>query len=281
MTSSRMTPPRAPDPSNRRRSDATVVLPGYPTREIAGRRIEYALFPAHATRARVVLLHEGLGCVAMWRDFPARLAQALGEPVLAYSRYGYGGSQVLEAPRTDRFMHEEARDALPALLEAFAIDRPVLVGHSDGASIALLHAGLYPGVVRAVVAMAPHLFVEPVTLASIHRARAAYAGELASRLARYHADPKRTFDGWADPWLSAAFPGWNIEPEVAAIACPVLAIQGAHDEYGTMRQVERIAELVRGAEVLELDACGHSPQRDRPDAVLAAIAGFVGGLDLA
>ncbi len=244
-----------------------------------GRRLEFRVFHPSAQPPRplrVVLLHEGLGCLEMWRDFPGRLADALGEPVLAYSRYGYGRSDALTEPRTDRFMHEEARCALPALLEARGIAAPILVGHSDGGSIALLHAGMHPGVAQAVVAMAPHLFVEPVTLDAIAQAREAFFhGDLASRLARYHTDPERTFRGWADTWLSAPFPGWSIEAEVAMIRCPVLAIQGEQDQYGTMRQIERIAELAPGSRLLKLPDCRHSPHLDRPDAVLAAIAEFV------
>jgi pimeloyl-ACP methyl ester carboxylesterase len=233
-----------------------------------------------AMPTRVVLLHEGLGSVALWRTFPQRLADALGEPVLAYSRHGYGGSEPWDRALTPQFMHDEAARALPDLLHAQGIAHPVLVGHSDGASIALLHASLFPGVARGVVALAPHLFVEDVTVASIAAARRDYdTTELAQRFARHHRDGHRTFTGWSDAWLDPAFRDWNIEPEVARIVVPVLAIQGEQDQYGTIAQIDRIAELLPQARLLKLADCRHSPHLDRPDEVLAAIAAFVATLD--
>ncbi len=244
---------------------------------IAGRDIEYRLFGKPGARPpRVVLLHEGLGCVEGWRGFAPALAQRLGEPVLAYSRYGYGRSQVLTHDRDVGFMHDEARHALPALLAHFGIAAPLLVGHSDGASIALIHAGLPGSRVAAVVAMAPHLFVEPVTLDAIRQARIAFdQTDLPARMARYHRDPARTFDGWCNTWLDPRFADWNIEAQVAQIRCPVLAIQGVADQYGTMRQIESIAELCAETELLRLDDCRHSPHLDQPERVLSAIARFV------
>jgi pimeloyl-ACP methyl ester carboxylesterase len=222
-----------------------------------------------------VLLHEGLGCAGLWRDFPARLHSACGLPVVAYSRAGYGRSDVVSTPREAGFMHREAIEVLPAVLGALGLERPLLVGHSDGASIALIHAGRFPRAVAGVVAMAPHLFVEPVCLEAIAAIRARFPdSELPQRMARWHADAARTFYGWADVWLSAPFRDWNIEAEVAASRCPVLAIQGTDDEYGTLEQVRRIERLRPGTELLVLEGCRHSPHLDRPDAVLSAVAGF-------
>lgn len=251
--------------------------------EIAGARLQTRVFaPAVRVRAgagtppRVVLLHEGLGSIGLWRGFPQRLADTLGEPVLAYSREGYGHSSPWRTALTPRFMHEQAAIALPALLDAFGIRSPILVGHSDGASIALIHAGEFPQVAGAVVAMAPHLFVEPITVESIADARRRYdCGDLAARFARHHLDGRGTFARWTDAWLDPAFRDWNIEREVARIRVPVLAIQGTGDEYGSMRQIRRIAELGVRAKLLELAECGHSPHLDQPDAVLGAIAAFV------
>jgi pimeloyl-ACP methyl ester carboxylesterase len=244
-----------------------------------GHRLEYRWFGGAPVSDAVVLLHEGLGSVGLWRDFPLRLAQAAGRPVLAYSRHGYGFSDPLQVRREIGFMHEEAERALPDLLRAFAVERPLLVGHSDGASIALIHAARYPDVARGVVALAPHLFVEPRTLRSIADIAARFDGsDLPERMRRYHADPVRTFRGWTDVWLDPAFPGWNIEAEVAATRCPILALQGSDDEYGTMRQVRRIGELRPGARVVELACCRHSPHVDAPDRVLEEIRGFAAGL---
>lgn len=246
--------------------------------DAAGHRLEFARHGAARADGRaMVLLHEGLGCIALWRDFPQRLHAACGLPVVAYSRHGYGGSDILEAPRRADFMHDEATQALPQVLSALGIHHPVLVGHSDGATIALVHAGRFPGVATAVVAMAPHLFVEPVCTEAIAAISQRFPdSDLPRRLARYHADAERTFRGWADVWLSEPFSHFDIEPEVAASRCPILAIQGTDDEYGTLRQVQRIAELRPGTAVRVLEGCRHSPHLDRPDEVVEAIADFVG-----
>ena len=233
-----------------------------------------------------MLLHEGLGSVALWRDFPARLAAQLDEPVLAYSRAGYGQSSLPDGPRDARFMHHEAQVVLPALLQAFDIAQPILVGHSDGASIALIHAGTRAPVAPAdaarpagVAVLAPHLFVEPVTVDEIARVRDGFeASGLGPRLARYHRDPASTFHSWADAWLSDAFRSWNIEAEVAAIACPLLAIQGEDDQYGSALQIERLVQLRPHAKALMLPGCRHSPHAEQPAVVLAALTGFVAGL---
>ena len=253
---------------------------------VAGSRLETCRFGAETGPLRIVLLHEGLGSVAMWRDFPARLAAQLDEPVLAYSRAGYGQSSLPEGPRDPRFMHREAQVVLPALLQAFDVSQPILVGHSDGASIALIHAGSPPaalpaGAVRpaGVAVLAPHLFVEAVTVAEIARIREGFeASGLGPRLARYHRDPAATFHGWAAAWLSDDFRQWNIESEVAAIACPLLAIQGEDDQYGTALQIDRLVKHNARARALLLPACRHSPHAEQPSIVLAALTGFVAGL---
>lgn len=226
----------------------------------------------------LVFLHEGLGSIRLWRDFPARVAEATGHTALVYDRYGYGDSDVLRDERVGKdFMHHEALVELPALLKALDVRDPILVGHSDGASIALIHAGGAHDV-RGVVAMAPHLFVEAHGLASIRRIREGFVSTgLRDRLAKYHRDPSKTFHLWNDAWLDPAFRSWNIEEYVAGIRCPVLAIQGEGDEYGTMAQLDAIARQTGGpCELLKLADCGHAPFRDQPRAVLKAIAAFVG-----
>jgi pimeloyl-ACP methyl ester carboxylesterase len=248
---------------------------------VNGLRLEYRDFPAtREKRPTLLLLHEGLGCVAMWRDFPEKLAAATGCRVVVWSRAGYGGSQPWPEPRTPRYMHREAEEALPALLDALQIEHPVLIGHSDGGSIALIFAGTFPKVPQGIAVMAPHEFVEDVTLAGIRAARRAWeTTDLAKKLARYHHEQTpRVFSEWNDTWLSPAFRGWNIEEYLAKIRCPVLAIQGEDDEYATMRQIEVIAERLPGTTLLKLARCGHSPQRDQEAAVLAALAAFVGKL---
>lgn len=245
--------------------------------EIAGHRVEYRFIPGEATaHPTLVFLHEGLGCVALWRDFPDRVASRLNAPAMVYSRFGYGGSDSLVAKRTPNFMHEEALEHLPRLLDALRLERPLLIGHSDGASIALIHAAASQRDVAGLVLMAPHVFVEDVSLASIARIRDTYlATDLRSRLARYHARVDDAFLGWADAWLDPAFRDWSIEALAERIAVPVLIIQGVDDEYGTLAQIDRIAARVKGSiERIVLEACGHSPHRDQESAVLDAIAAF-------
>jgi pimeloyl-ACP methyl ester carboxylesterase len=230
----------------------------------------------------LVFLHEGLGSVAMWRDFPARLCEAAGARGLVYSRPGYGRSTP-RAPHerwTPGFMHRQAHDVLPALLRAVGIDAqrepPWLFGHSDGGSIALLHAAAFPDALRGAIVLAPHILVEDISVASIRQARETYLGtDLKQRLARHHADPDSAFWGWNDIWLDPAFRDWSIEAEIEAIRCPVLAIQGVDDEYGTLEQVRGIARRVPQTQVLELAACGHSPHKDQPQAVIEATTRFL------
>src|SRR5436190_8307429 len=228
----------------------------------------------------LVFLHEGLGSIRQWRDFPGQVASATGRRALLYNRYGYGNSDVLAEPRvTVRFMHHEALVALPGLLAQLKIDSPVLVGHSDGASIALIYAGAgHPALGLAL--MAPHVFVEDMGIRSIERVRQQFeTTDLPQRLGRYHRDARRTFYLWNDAWLDPQFRHWNIEEYLPSVAVPVLAIQGVDDEYGTMAQLKSIRERVKGpCELLELADCGHSPHRDQPEAVLGALARFVRGL---
>lgn len=241
---------------------------------VLGLRLEYQEFPAlEDDKPTILMLHEGLGCIRMWRDFPQQVAAATGCRVIVWSRAGYGQSEPWPEVRTPRYMHREALEALPALINALQIERPILFGHSDGGSIALIFAGAFPQVPRGVIVMAPHEFVEEETLAGIRVAKTAWtATDWPQKLARYHADAERVFSDWNDTWLLPEFRDWNIEAYLPAIRCPVLAMQGEDDEYATMRQIEVIAQVVPGTELLKLPACGHSPQRDQPAAVLKALA---------
>lgn len=231
----------------------------------------------------LVFLHEGLGCIALWRSFPQVLCDALGLPGLVYSRAGYGQSAALRTPRAPDFMHREALETLPEVLRHFALAAPVLVGHSDGGSIALLHAALQARrpagtpAAHAVVALAPHLFVEDLTVDAIARIAADFeTSALPERLARYHRDARATFRGWADIWLDARFRHWNIEAEVERIDCPVLALQGEQDEYGTMAQVQQLAARCPSARWVAIPDCRHSPHLDQPARVIDEIARFLG-----
>jgi pimeloyl-ACP methyl ester carboxylesterase len=244
--------------------------------DIGGRRIEYVFAdPDAGDGFDLVMLHDGLGSVSMWRDFPEQLAMATGCRTLVYSRFGYGSSTPLVGSRMVDYMHEEARVWLPEILARLRIRRPILFGHSDGASIALIHAARPESDVRGIVALAPHVKVEDMTVRSIESAKSAYAAtDLRSRLGRHHADVDGAFGGWNDVWLNSAFRGWNIEALLPSIRCPILAIQGEEDEYGTMEQIAIIGRTCRGSTMLRLPACRHSPHRDQPEAVLAASREF-------
>ena len=248
--------------------------------DIAGQELECVRIGIDRPGPTLVFLHEGLGSVALWRDFPQRVADATARPALIYSRAGYGRSTALAAARTPRYMHDEALVTLPALLDALGIADVILIGHSDGASIALIHAGARVRPVRALVAMAPHVFVEDLSIAGIAQARDDYEStDLRIKLGRYHVDVDAAFRGWNDIWLSPAFRDWNIEPYLSGIACPLLLIQGRDDEYGTLAQLDAIERQVSGrVERVELADCGHSPHRDQPSATLAVIADFVSTL---
>jgi pimeloyl-ACP methyl ester carboxylesterase len=227
----------------------------------------------------LVLLHEGLGSVSMWRTVPAALHDATARRVVSFSRAGYGRSGPAVLPRPVTYMHHEADVVLPALLAQLGIERPVLVGHSDGASIALLHAGAGHDV-AGLVLLAPHVIVEDVTVAAIAAAREAFAAtDLRRRLARHHVDVDGAFRGWNDVWLSPEFRAWDITDRLAAIEAPVLVIQGGADAYGTARQLDLIEAGVSGpVERVLLSGVGHAPHLEAPDVVLPAIAAFVARL---
>jgi len=248
----------------------------------AGRSVAYEwVGDSNSGKPTLVFLHEGLGSIRQWRDFPAKVAAATGCRALVYDRYGYGQSDVLaERKRTVRFMHDEALSALPELLKSLAVENPLLIGHSDGASIALIHAGAGHAV-RAVVAMAPHVFIEPLCLNSIVDAAKDFeTTDFGEKLGRYHRDARKTFYGWADVWLDADFKGWDIRDDyLPQIKCPVLAIQGYDDVYGTMAQLDELARRVNGrCELLKLKDCGHAPFREQPEQTLASVSRFVSGL---
>ena len=235
----------------------------------------------------LVFLHEGLGCVAMWRDFPAKVAAVTGAGVLVYSRQGYGGSDAILLPRPLTYMHREAEEVLPLLLQTLGIDDAVLVGHSDGGSIALIFAGsprVDPSVrarVRGLVLMAPHVFCEDLSVASIREVRGAFTGgDLRAKLARYHgANVDGAFWGWNDAWLDPAFREWNLEEFLPEVRSPVLTIQGADDRFGTLAQVEAIEKGVGGPfQRLILEGCGHDPAREATSVTIDAIGDFVASL---
>lgn len=242
-------------------------------------RLEYQ-WVGSATSAMpvIVFLHEGLGSISMWRDFPQRFCDEHGFRGLVFSRYGYGRST--PRPAHERlppsYLHAQALHALPALLSHLGVQRPWLFGHSDGGSIALLHAAHFPQALSGIVVVAPHIFVEDITIDGIRQARDAFLQtDLRARLARHHLDVDSVFWGWNDAWLNPAFRAWSIEEEIGAIACPVLAVQGEGDEYGTLEQIFGIARRVRGAQAIALEDCGHSPHRDQPAELSRLAAGFI------
>ena len=247
--------------------------------------------PAGADGPTLVFLHEGLGSVRMWRDWPTRLCAHLGCAGLVYSRQGYGQSDPVpdvrgpsgqtDASRHGRllpdYMHHEAFEVLPSLLQVLGIERPVLLGHSDGGTIALLHASRWE--VRGCIVMAPHIMVEPISLQAIQQARRAFEqGALRERLAAYHADVDCAFWQWNEVWLSSAFASFDIRADLATIEAPLLAIQGVDDPYGTLAQIEDIAQAVPHTRLLTLPACGHSPHRDQSETVVKAVADFMDSL---
>jgi pimeloyl-ACP methyl ester carboxylesterase len=228
----------------------------------------------------IVFLHEGLGSLAMWRDFPQQLCTAVGARGLVYSRPGYGRS----TPRDPEeawgldFMHRQAHEVLPALLGALGLqdEKPWLFGHSDGGSIALLYAARFSARLAGAIVLAPHIVVEDLSVESIAKAKTAYeTTDLKQRLARYHDDPDSAFWGWNSIWLHPPFKQWSIEDEIASIACPLLAVQGIDDEYGTLEQIRGIARRVPRTELLELPRCGHSPHKDQPARLIEAAAAFI------
>ena len=254
-----------------------VTFPSKTT--VLGVPLEVQQIPGPQRRPTLVFLHEGLGSVALWREWPARLCERLDCAGLIYSRQGYGQSAAREDVRgrgrlQPDYMHREALQVLPSLLSQLDISHPVLIGHSDGGTIALLHAAHHP--VDACIVMAPHVMVENISVQSIEAAREAYEnGSLRSRLTPFHADVDCAFWQWNDVWLSPAFRSYDIRREIMSICAPLLAIQGEGDPYGTMAQIEDIAAAVPHAQLLKLPQCGHSPHRDQPEAVAQAIEAFL------
>ena len=250
---------------------------------VDGARLEYAWYgpsPIHAPT--MVFLHEGLGSISQWRSFPKELCSRLGCGGLVYSRYGYGKSDAWAAPRTTLFMHHEALTVLPSLVDIFGIRRPIIVGHSDGASIALIYAGSGAGDPYALILEAPHVFVEDVTVHRIAELRDLYrTGDLRTRLARHHGTNVDTlFQYWTDVWLRPEFRVWNIEDYLPDVTCPTLIIQGKQDEYGTDRQVNTLVAALRGrCESIMLERCGHSPHLDQRATVEDLMVRFVRGLE--
>ncbi len=251
--------------------------------DIHGVRLELQQIPGAAGKAPLVFLHEGLGSVSLWtqrgRNWPQAVCQATGRAGVVYSRRGYGQSDAVPDVRgsgrlAPDYMHREAWEVLPALLQGLAIDKPVLLGHSDGASIALLHAARHP--VTAAIVMAPHLMVEDIAVEAIAQAASAFeSGGLRDKLARHHGDVDGAFWQWNDVWLSEAFRGFDIRPDCRNISAPLLAIQGLGDEYGSMAQLDELALAAPQTQQLRLADCGHSPQRDQPERTLEAITAFL------
>ncbi len=243
-------------------------------------RIEVVrIAPERVGAPLIVFLHEGLGSVAMWKDFPQRLCEAGGFRGLVFSRPGYGRSTPRDGDEKWEldFMHRQAQEVLPRLLRALGINEPIwLFGHSDGGSIALLFAAHSPEQVAGLVVAAPHILVEDKTVQAIEQARAAYeTTDLPQRLGRYHDSADSAFLGWSRIWLHQSFRHWNIEAELTGIDCPVLAMQGVDDEYGTLQQIRGIKRRLPQTELLELADCGHSPHRDQPEQAILATVSFI------
>ncbi len=248
-----------------------------------GHRLEFRIVEPRGAQARqrtmIVLLHEGLGSVAMWKDFPDVVAAKTGHPVLVYSRHGHGRTGQLTQPRRVDYMHHEATTVLPELLSQLEVRDPLFIGHSDGASIAIIHAGS-GNVLSGLVLMAPHVFVEQVSIDAIAEARGAFeTSDLAAKLAHYHDHPESMFRGWNDIWLHPDFLGWNIESFLPEIHSPLLVIQGENDPYGTLAQVDTIERSAGGpVKKLVFSDCGHSPHIDCREDTIDAITNFVRGL---
>ena len=244
---------------------------------VDGLTVEVAELDGDRARRALVLLHEGLGSVGLWRDFPSALQAATGRRVLAFSRFGHGRSDPPRTPRTPAFFHEEALTVLPALLAQLDAPEPLLVGPSDGGSIALIHAGRHP--VSGLALLAPHVVVEEVTVEAIRATLCEFEeGALRERMARHHDDPDAAFHGWCDVWLDPAFRAWSLEADAEAVTAPTLLIQGADDPYGSLDELDRIEARVRGPVTRLVVPGGHSPHLEQPELVAAAIAEFAGGL---
>ena len=242
--------------------------------EIAGSPLDVLDLGDPGDEAPVVLLHEGLGSIGLWRSFPARLRELTGRRVIAFSRHGHGFSGPPPVPRTPAFFHQEALEILPSVLDTLGARSPALVGHSDGASIGLIYAAHHP--VDALVLMAPHVFVEQICIDAITETRESFVnGELRDRMARHHADVDAAFWGWCGVWLDPAFRSWNLEAEATELTAPTLLVQGRDDPYGTLEQIDRIAAATKGPVELLLLSGGHSPHLEHPDEVAGAVAAFL------
>lgn len=242
---------------------------------VADHRLEYVVQNDGGLRPTLVFLHEGLGSLGLWRAFPEQVVDATRHRALVYSRLGHGWSDVSVDPRPLDFVHREAVDVLPVLIDRLDADRPILIGHSDGASISLVYAALYE--VTALVLLAPHVFVEKDGLEKIRAlGHSAERVALLEKMAKHHRDPAATFRAWNDVWLSPGFMTWNIEDVLSRISCPVLLIQGLEDEYGTLAQIDAIESQLSGpSERFELADCGHSPHLSQPEKTLQATARFI------
>ncbi len=250
---------------------------------VQGKDLEYGMWGADPkTAPTIVLLHEGLGCVALWRDFPKLLANATGFGVFAYSRAGYGQSDPADLPRPLDYMTREAEDVLPMVLDHVGIQRGVLLGHSDGATIAAIYAGsVVDHRVRGLVLIAPHFFTEPQGLAAIAEAKTAFSqGDLKARLAKYHKDPDNAFVGWNDAWLDPGFQAWDVAEVIDYLRIPTLAVQGVEDQYGTLAQIDEVeTRSYAPVDVVILPDCKHAPHLERTEKTLAAVAEFIAHLE--
>jgi pimeloyl-ACP methyl ester carboxylesterase len=247
---------------------------------VAGKTLETRWVRAEPESATtIVLLHDALGSTAVWKDFPERLAEHTNSNVLVYSRYGHGESELLSDERTIDYIHYEGEVVLPALLDKFGISSPLLLGHSDGASMAITYAGKYHDRVSGLILMAPHVFVEDITVQGVIEAGVAYEdSDLKQKLSRYHRDPDGIFHAWHNMWIDPQFRDWSIESYLSSICCPALLIQGEHDGYGTVAQLEAIRSHVPESEMFLMQGCGHSPYREQPEATLDRIAQFISDL---
>ena len=262
-----------------------TVTPPCELLQVLGTSLEVQIIAGNAALGTIVFLHEGLGSVSMWRDFPSQVCAATGCAGVVYSRQGYGQSSPAARPLPPTYMHHQAWDVLPALLLQLGIQQPILLGHSDGGTIALLYASRFT--TRNCIVMAPHLFVEDISLHSITAARVGFeTGDLRGKLAKFHSDVDGAFWQWNDVWLSDSFRSFNIEAECALITCPLLAIQGLDDPYGTMAQIDVLqsnfndknslqSKYLLLRQLLKLEQCGHSPHRDQADAVISAVKRFL------
>ncbi len=249
---------------------------------VQGKSLEYACFGASPqTSPTIIMLHEGLGCLALWRDFPKAIAQATGFGVFVFSRAGYGQSDNADLPRTPDYMSHEATKVLPKVLDAIGLQKGILLGHSDGATIAAIYAGsVVDHRVRGLILMAPHFFTEDIGLAEIKQAKSAFdTGNLRQKMAKFHKNPDNTFRGWNDIWLSPDFRAWNVSEVIDYLRIPVLALQGTSDQYGTLAQLSEIEDRIYSPiEIEVLSGCGHSPHLDRPQKTLDLVADFAARL---